>query len=163
MPLLVVTALAPIGAWIQLRRERDAGHARRLEVYLVWWLAVAIGAESLIGALFHLFDGPMVAEEIGYTRGDGGFQYENAMGDLAIGVTGLLCTRIRGNFWLAVLIVTSIVYYGDAGGHVYFWLAEDDTDPGNVGAPLWLDVIVPTVAWLLYWRHRRAQSQQAHR
>jgi GNAT superfamily N-acetyltransferase len=29
-----------------------------------------------------VFDGAAIAEEIGFTRGDGGFQFENAMGDL---------------------------------------------------------------------------------
>jgi hypothetical protein len=33
----------------------------------------------------------------------GGFQFENVMGDLAIGVTGLLCVQFRNpGFWLAV-------------------------------------------------------------
>jgi hypothetical protein len=35
---------------------------------------------------------------IGYTRGDGGFQWENAMGDLAIGVVGIMAYWFRGHF-----------------------------------------------------------------
>src|SRR5919109_5348443 len=68
------------------------------------------------------------------------------MGDLAIGVTGLLCVRFRNpGFWLAVLLVLAIQYYGDAYGHVYQWIENDNTEQGNVGPPLWVDVIVPTV------------------
>jgi hypothetical protein len=59
---------------------------------------LAIGVASVVGACFHIFDGPATAELIGYTRGDGGFQFENAMGDLAIGITGILCIRFRGHF-----------------------------------------------------------------
>jgi hypothetical protein len=95
---------------------------------------------------------------IGFTRGDGGFQFENAMGDLAIGVTGLLCIRFRGNFWLAVLLVTAIQYYGDAYGHFYQWIENDNTKSGNVGPPLWLDLIVPTVGLVLYWLYTRAPA-----
>jgi hypothetical protein len=162
MPMLIITVLAPIGAWVHLRRHPEPrSRARTLEVYLLWWLALAIGVVGILGACFHIFDGPATAEMIGFTRGDGGFQFENAMGDLAIGVIALLCIRIRGTFWLAVLIVASIQYYGDAYGHVYQWLHNDNTEPGNVGAPLWLDVIVPTVAILLYRAWRRASPQTA--
>jgi hypothetical protein len=40
--------------------------------------------------MFHIFDGEQVAKEICFTRGDGGFQFENAMGDLSIGVAGFV-------------------------------------------------------------------------
>lgn len=160
MPMLILAAIAPVGAWIHLRRHPEPrGRQRTLEVYLLWWLALAIGASGIIGGLFHIFDGPAIAEEIGFTRGDGGFQFENAMGDIAIGVTALLCLRIRGTFWLAVLLVAAIQYYGDAYGHVYQWLENDNTKSGNVGPPLWLDVVVPTVGLLLYRAWRRAGSQ----
>jgi hypothetical protein len=157
MLVLILTVLAPIGAWIHLRRHPEPrGRKRTLEIYLLWWLALAIGAASVFGALFHVFDGPAIAEMIGFTRGDGGFQFENAMGDLAIGVTGLLCIRIRGTFWLAVLLVASIQYYGDAYGHVYQWLHNDNTEPDNIGIPLWQDLIVPTVGLALYMSWKRA-------
>lgn len=157
MPMLILAAIAPIGAWLHLRRHPEPRSRRRtIEVFLLWWLALAIGVSSVIGGLYHVFDGAEIAKEIGFTRGDGGFQFENAMGDLAIGVTALLCLRIRGTFWLAVLLVTAIQYYGDAYGHVYQWLHNDNTEPGNIGPPLWLDVVVPTVALLLYRAWRRA-------
>jgi hypothetical protein len=159
MPALILMILTPIGAWIHLRRDSlPRTRARTLEIYLLWWLAVAIGAASVLGAYFHVFDGPDTAEMIGFTRGDGGFQFENAMGDLAIGVTGLLCIRFRGNFWLAVLLVTAIQYYGDAYGHFYQWIENDNTKSGNVGPPLWLDLIVPTVGLVLYWLYTRAPA-----
>lgn len=157
MPIAVVTALAPICAAVHLwlrRAQRTRG--RIVEVFLLWWLVLAVGAAGIAGAAFHVFDGPAIAEMIGYTRGDGGFQFENAMGDLAIGVAGVLCIWIRGNFWLATIVVTSIQYYGDAVGHVHQWLANGNTEPGNIGIPLYLDVIVPVVATVLYVLMRRA-------
>lgn len=50
---------------------------------------------------------------IGYTRGDGGFQWENAMGDLAIGVVGVMAYWFRGHFWLATIVVLTVQYFGD--------------------------------------------------
>ena len=164
MPALILTVFAPIGAWIHLRRHPEPGGRERvLETYLLWWLALAIGAASVVGALFHVFDGPHIAEMIGFTRGDGGFQFENAMADLSIGVVGLLCIRIRGTFWLAVLLVTAVQYYGDAYGHVHQWIVNDNTKPDNVGIPLWLDVIVPTVGLALYAARSRARAVVAVR
>ncbi len=158
MPMLILTLAAPIGAWIHLRRHPEPrSRERTVGTFLLWWLALAIGITGVIGAGFHVFDGAEIAKEIGFTRGDGGFQFENAMGDLAIGVAALLCIRFRSpGFWLAVLLVTAIQYYGDAYGHVYQWLENDNTDPDNVGVPLVLDVIVPTVGLLLYAAWRRA-------
>ncbi|MDX6743996.1 DUF6790 family protein [Actinocorallia sp. A-T 12471] len=156
MQLVFIVAIALIGAalhWARKRRHTTyAGEAA--DTFLTWWLAVAIGVGGVIGACAHLFDGPATAEMIGYTRGDGGFQFENAMGDLAIGVAGILCIWFRGNFWLAVIIVMSIQYLGDAGGHLYYWLAQDNTKPGNIGPPLYLDIIEPLVAWALYLTSR---------
>jgi hypothetical protein len=152
MPSLVLIAIALIGAAIQVRRHRERASATfPVDTFLVWWLVAAIGVGGLIGAGYHLFDGRDIAEEIGYTRGNGGFQFENAMGDLAIGVAGVLCLRFRGFFWLAVLLITAIQYYGDAGGHIYYWIADDNTEPGNVGPPLWTDIILPTVGLILYF------------
>ena len=152
MPILIATIVAPIGAWIHLRRHpAERTRAETFTVYLLWWFGLAMGFAGVVGALFHVFDGKEIAEQIGFTRGDGGFQFENAMGDLAIGVAAFLCLRYRDpKFWLAVLIIATIQYWGDAVGHVYQWRHYDNTDPDNVGVPLVLDVIVPAVGWWLY-------------
>nr|WP_156042614.1 hypothetical protein [Rhodococcus sp. UNC363MFTsu5.1] len=33
---------------------------------------------------------------------------------------------------------------------MYFWIAEDITKSGNVGPPLWFDIILPVVGFTLY-------------
>jgi hypothetical protein len=156
---LIVTILAPIAAALHLwRRPEPRTRARTLEIYLLWWFALAFGATGVISACVHVFDGAATAEQIGFTRGDGGFQFENAMGDLAIGVCSLLCLRIRGTFWIAVLVFASIQFYGDGVGHVYQWLHNDNTEPGNVGIPLVYDFVAPTVATALYLALRAARA-----
>ena len=100
---------ALVGAAIHVHRHRDEDRPGfKVDTFLTWWLVVAIGIGSIVGSLFHLFDGRQVAEEIGYTRGNGGFQSENAMGDMAIGIAGVLCARFRGYFWLAVILIATI-------------------------------------------------------
>ena len=151
--MLVATILAPVGAWLHLRRHPDPDRTRadRFAVYFLWWVALAIGFSGVLGALYHVFDGPQMAEQIGFTRGDGGFQFENAMGDLAIGVGAFLCLRFRDpRFWLAVLIIATIQYWGDVVGHIYQWQHNDNTEPDNVGIPLFMDLLVPLIAWFLY-------------
>lgn len=156
MPTVLFTLIALIGAAVQIHRQRDRDpRPLPVDTLFVWWVVVALGVGSIVGALFHIFDGAQIAEQIGYTRGDGGFQFENAMGDMAIGVVCVLCHRFRGYFWLAVVIVVAIQFFGDGGGHIYFWLAEDNTQPDNVGVPLFFDFIAPVFAIVLYaisWR-----------
>lgn len=113
---IVGVIVALIGAFVQSRRHR---HRPAADIHMLWWMVLIVGVVSIIGAGYHVFDGERTAELIGYTRGDGGFQWENAMGDLAIGVVGLMAYRFRGHFWLATIVVLTIQYVGDAAGHIY--------------------------------------------
>jgi hypothetical protein len=156
MPSLLFSLIAVGGAAVAIARHRRHGNPElAVDTLMVWWLVVAVGVGSVVGALFHLFDGKQIAEQIGYTRGDGGFQFENAMGDMAIGVAAILGAWFRGYFWLALVVVVAIQFLGDAGGHVYYWIAEDDTQPDNVGVQLAFDFVAPIVTAALYaisWR-----------
>ncbi len=157
MPFLFFAAVALIGAAIHAHRERDRGAARTLEIFLVWWMVVAVGIAAIFGAMFHLFDGPSTAREIGYTNGDGGFQTEVGFADLAIGVLGVLCARFRDGFLLAAVIAVSIAYLGDAYGHLHQEAVNDNHDPDNTGLLLWSDFVVPLVALAFYaaWQRSR--------
>jgi hypothetical protein len=161
MPGVVLAIVALVGATIQsFRQPKPRSHARTAEIFLLWWLVVAVGVSSIVGAAFHVFDGAAIAEEIGFTRGDGGFQFENAMGDLALGVVGVMCLWFRGNFWIAALTFLAIQYLGDAYGHFYQWIENDNTEPYNIGVPLWLDIILPVVGWSLFAIYKRAGSEE---
>jgi hypothetical protein len=156
MPFIVFALIALVGAFVSVRRHRGKPDAPlAVDTFFVWWMVTTIGVGGLIGAGYHLFDGKEIAEQIGYTRGNGGFQFENAMGDLAIAVAAILCVKFRGYFWLATVIVLSIQFFGDAGGHIYYWLADDNTKPDNVGIPLFFDIAGTLVIIGLYiasWR-----------
>jgi len=150
---VIAVVIALIGGFVVSRRHRDR---QAVDVHLVWWMVWVVGVASVVAAGFHIFDGPQTAELIGYTRGNGGFQWENAMGDLSIGVVGIMAYWFRGHFWLATIVVLTVQYLGDAGGHIYFWLVEHNTRPYNVGLPLLSDIVLPIVVWALYLASRRA-------
>jgi NADH:ubiquinone oxidoreductase subunit 6 (subunit J) len=163
MPFLFFAALALIGAAIHLHRDKQPrSSARTLEIFLVWWMVVAVGVAAIFGAMFHLFDGAHTAREIGYTNGDGGFQTEVGFADLAIGVLGVLCARFRDGFLLAAVVAVSVSYLGDAYGHLHQEAIHDNHDPDNTGLLLWSDFITPVVAISLYAARQRAAAIAAH-
>jgi hypothetical protein len=146
-------AVATVHLW---RDPQPRSRARTLEIYLLWWLVITLGVGNVVGGLFHVFDGVEVAKEIGFTRGDGGFQFENAMADIAIGTVCILCFWFRGNFWLAALIAVTISWWGDAYGHIYQADVNDNHDVDNTGPVLYSDMFVPLVGLVLYGLFRRA-------
>ena len=95
MGVIIGAIVALIGGFIQSRRHQDRVAA---DIHMVWWMVLVVGIGSIFGAAYHIFDGEQTAELIGYTRGDGGFQWENAMGDVAIGVVGVMAYWYRGHF-----------------------------------------------------------------
>jgi hypothetical protein len=117
---------------------------------LVYLAYAAIGVAGIVGALFHLFDGPQIAREISFTRGDGGFQTEVAFGDLALGVAAFLCIWFRDRYMLAVIVVAAISLWGDAYGHIHQMVVNDNHDPDNTGPVLYADILLPLVAIVLY-------------
>jgi hypothetical protein len=157
--------LALAGAGIHLLRhpgEREGAAA--VDTVLLWWLVVTIGVSGIVGGLYHLFDGAQIAEEIGYTRGDGGFQTEVGFGDVALGVAAVLCVWFRDRFWLAVIVVALISYLGDAYGHIHQAIEHGNHDPDNTGPVLYTDILFPLVALALYLvreRLRRRDEREA--
>ncbi|MFN8217870.1 MAG: DUF6790 family protein [Solirubrobacterales bacterium] len=156
MPFLFFAAVALIGATIHLRRDSaPRTGARTVEIYFVWWMVVAVGIAGVMGSMYHFFDGPHTAREIGYTNGDGGFQTEVGFADLAVGVLGILCAWFRDKFMLAAVVTVSICYLGDAYGHLHQAAIHDNHAPDNGGLVLLSDIIVPLVAIGLYAVHER--------
>lgn len=157
MPFLFFAAVALIGAAIHRHRDtQQRSTARTLEIFLVWWMVVAVGVAAVFGSMFHFFDGPETARQIGFTNGDGGFQTEVGFGDLAIGTLGVLCIWFRDRFLLAAVVAVSISYLGDAYGHLHQAAIHDNHAPDNTGLVLWADFIVPLVAIALYGLRERA-------
>ncbi len=163
MIYVLYALVALIGAGIHLLRhpaEREPG--RVVEVVLLWWIVVTIGVAGIVGGLFHLFDGASIAREIGFTRGDGGFQTEVGFSDLALGVAAVLCIWFRDRYWLAIVVVAAISLWGDAFGHIHQEIVNDNHDPDNTGPVLYADIVFPLVAVALYIARERLRRVSPH-
>lgn len=159
MIYVVYALVALLGAGVHLwRHPAERAPEQVVEVFLLWWIVVTIGAAGIVGGLFHLLDGADIAREIGFTRGDGGFQTEVGFGDLALGLAALLCVRFRDRYWLAILIVATVSLWGDAFGHIHQEVVNDNHDPDNTGPVLYADIIVPLVGLALYGALERLRT-----
>src|SRR5918994_770584 len=66
-----------------------------------------------------------------------------------VGVLGILCYWIWGNFWLATVIATSVWLGGDAVVHIYHIVVNQNYHPGNAGLPFYFDILLPLLLIVL--------------
>jgi len=157
--VFIVVALIAAGVHYLRHRGEIHGSGDVAQVFLRYWLGVVVGIGAVVGAAFHVFDAQDIAEQICFTRGDGGFQFENAMGDLSIGVVGVMCLWITSpKFWLAVIVVVTVQYWGDAYGHIHQMVVNDNHCVDNTGPVLWTDIAIPFVSIILYAVMKRGRS-----
>jgi hypothetical protein len=141
--IVFIPVLALAGAAVQLtrsRRPRTLGHAS--EVFLVWVLVVWVGIGGALAFLSHTLLADQTARTIGWLRANP-FQSEVAVANLTVAVLGVLFYWIRGNFWLATVIATSVWLLGDAVVHIYHIVVDQNHHPGNAGFALYIDILLP--------------------
>jgi hypothetical protein len=152
-----VVAIVVALIW-QHREKGTRDHARTLEIWLVSLVVVLVGVTGIAAFIAHAFFAEDLAKQIGFPAGNP-FQFEVAVADLAFGVLGLLCAKYRGGFLAATVIGASVFLLGDAYGHIVQWLKHDNTEPGNVGGPLFADILVPAATLTLLALHARATKR----
>lgn len=149
LTILFIPILALVGAAVQLalsKQPRTLGHVS--EVFLVWVLVVWVGVGSVLAFLSHTLLADQTARAIGWPTGNP-FQTEVAVANLAVAVLGILCYWIRGNFWLATVIATSVWLLGDAVVHIYHIVVNQNYNPGNAGPPFYFDILLPLLLIVL--------------
>jgi hypothetical protein len=157
MEAFVILSLAVVGYGVHmLLRGRQMTPVERLE-RAVQWLLGGSGAWLLFAAIGHLFLADEVAESIGWATGSP-FQREIGFSDLAWGVLGLCCIRMRGSFREAFVLGTAIFLWGAAGGHIYEMIAEDNFSRNNSGLLLATDILLPVVNAALVWKLRQVEK-----
>jgi hypothetical protein len=142
---LIFPVIAIAGAAVQLarsRRSRTLGHAS--EVFLVVWA----GMGGVFAFLSHTLLADQAARAIGWPIGNP-FQSEVAVANPVVGVLGILCYWIRGDFWLATVIATSVWLGGDAVVHIYHIVVNQNYHPGNAGLPFYFDILLPLLLTVL--------------
>jgi hypothetical protein len=154
--LLPVAAL--IFAFVHVRWKDITGW-RAIGTVLMWQLAVGLGLGFIWAGLGHLLVPDQVAASIGWAAGSP-FQREVGMWDLALGIVGVLCLKIRNEgFFAATIIGTGLFSIGAGLGHVYELIVHGNTAANNAGAVMYLDLFYPLfLAGLLVLYHIKKQE-----
>lgn len=143
---LIIAIVGPIVHLFISKAPRTKN--RVVELYLLWFLFMMVGISSIWSFMGHVFAANEVAAVIGWPAGSP-FQFEVGIANLAFGILGLLCLKIRDNFWLATIIGFSVFYLGAAYGHIINIMQTGNMAPGNAGFALYMDILIPIVLIVL--------------
>ncbi|MGD8402391.1 MAG: hypothetical protein PVJ21_01935 [Anaerolineales bacterium] len=122
-PLLLATAHMLLD-----RQTRTT--AQRIELFIVYLLAISVGANGLGGAFGHLFLSDLIAEGVGWPTGSP-FQLEMGFANLLIGVLGIMAINRRDGFRTAAIIATTILGVGATSVHIMDIATTGNLSPGN--------------------------------
>jgi hypothetical protein len=161
--IFVLTFVATVaGAVIHLlvARSIPLTRARLVEVVLLYFLCVQFGFGGVLLALPHILVPERIAEYVGWPPGNP-FQVELGFASLGLAVLGVLSIWLRGWFWVAPAVGYSIFLLGAAFVHLREIAGHGNLSPGNAGAPLFFDVLVPIVVLTLLAAHIRMGGMKA--
>jgi hypothetical protein len=137
--------IAILGASIHLAissRRRSSGTAIA-RTYLQYLLFVYVGLMGVLTAYAHVFRPVETSASIGWLTSP--YEYEVGMADLTVGVLGVLCLWLRGNFWLATAIANAVWLLGDAVGHIRQVVLANNHAANNSGIFLFAEIITPLI------------------
>jgi uncharacterized protein DUF6790 len=133
---------------------------RLAEIFLLWFLVISVGLTSVSAFIAHTVFDDTTAASIGWPAGNP-FQSEVAVANLAVGILGILCYWMRGNFWIVTVIAFSVWWLGDAVVHIRSIVVEANYAPNNAGVTFYLDILVPVIliAVLVYYLYAKRQEE----
>jgi hypothetical protein len=123
----------------------DEWNRRLLESALLW----LVGVQGLLIGSGHIFAPDRIADSIGWPKGNP-FQFEVGLASISYGTLGVLASSYGHQWWLATIVAYSIFYLAAAAGHIRELVLRGNRSPGNAGAVLVLDIVVPLFLVLLY-------------
>ena len=137
---------------------------RVAEIFLLWFLVIIVGIQCIFAFIGHTIYADTTAASIGWPAGNP-FQSEVAVANLSVGVLGILCYWMRGNFWNATVIGFSVWWLGDAVVHIRSIVVSANYAPNNAGVTFYLDILVPVIliALLAYYLHVNRQEEEHER
>jgi hypothetical protein len=149
--------LAAMHVWLD---ERVRHRVQRLEVFMLYMLAVGVAGSGIGGFFAHAFLADEVADSIGWPAGSP-FQLEVAFANLALGILGILAMNRRGGFRDATVIAVTIFAGGATITHVI-----DIVETGNLAAGNTIqnvaNLLRPAVLIWLLLAIRRSASAEKH-
>ena len=138
-------------------------NGRVAQIFLLWMLVITVGVLSCFFFITHTLLAKSSAQSIGWPAGNP-FQSEVAVANLSMGILGILCYWIRGNFWVDTVTGFSVWWLGDAVVHIRSIVVDANYAPNNAGVTLYLDILIPVllIALLVYYlyatRHEQGMS-----
>ena len=133
---------------------------RVAQIFLLWFLVITVGVTGVFAFIGHTVFADATAHSIGWPAGNP-FQSEVAVANLSVGVLGILCYWMRGNFWIATVIGFSVWWLGDAVVHIRSIVVDANYAPDNAGVTFYLDMLVPVllIALLVYYLYAQRHEQ----
>ena len=136
---IVLLGLIVSGSLIQIK----VAHTGIVETFLLYFLVLQVGIGGLFCFVGSYFVADKVAKAIGWPAGNP-FQTELAFANLSLGVLGILCIWLRGNFWIATGIAYSVFFFGGAWVHINEEVLKKKNFSIAITAPvLYTDIIGP--------------------
>ena len=156
LPFLVLSLV--VGAVHLYLDNQPRTKGRVVEIFLLWLLVIAVGIQGIFAFIGHTVFADTTAASIGWPAGNP-FQSEVAVANLSVGVLGILCYWMRGNFWNATVIGFSVWWLGDAVVHIRSVVVSANYAPNNAGLTLYMDILMPMIliALLVYYLHLNRQ------
>ncbi len=129
-------------------------YKKGIELLLLYQIVFSLGLTSLFAFIGLTYLAEYIAQ---YTEWPPcPFEQQLANVNLAFAALGFLSIWYRGLFWAATIIGFSIWILGDGIHHFYEYLVLGNRSDGNIGVPLYTDIIVPLILLLLLFLYRRS-------
>jgi hypothetical protein len=155
--IFIILALAAASLHLALSRDSRSSKTAIARTYLLYLLFIYVGLMGILTAYAHVFRPEQTSASIGWSTSP--YEYEVGMADLTVGVLGVLCLWIRGNFWLATAIANAVWLLGDAVGHIRQITIHNNHAENNSGIFLIVEIIAPLVILALALYHRSAMAK----
>jgi hypothetical protein len=159
--VFVVLALIAASIHLALSPHCRSSKPAIAHTYLLYLLLLYVGLMGLLTAYAHVFRPIETSASIGWSTSP--YEYEVGMADLTVGVLGVLCIWLRGNFWLATAIANAVWLLGDAIGHIRQIALANNHARNNSGIFLIAEILTPLVILFLALYDRNATMAEAHR
>jgi hypothetical protein len=121
-----------------------------------------VGVASILTFVGDAFFADRMATSLGWPTGNP-FQSLVAVANLSVGVLGILCYWLRGQFWVATVIAFSLWWLGAGVVHIRDMVVSANYAPNNSGVTVYMDILVPVVLVALLTRYSRVSRHQHER
>jgi hypothetical protein len=124
-----------------------------VEALFFYFLLFSIGFSYFYNFVVHTFFGETAARIIGWA--DSPFQAEVGFASLGFSAVGFLACWRSFDLRLAAVVGPALFLLGAAGGHIDQIIRARNFAPGNAGAILYTDILIPIFGFALLWLQRR--------